>query len=127
MASLDLKLEPVVEIDPRDAKTSVLSAVKSRFGKTTTANSNQKVFAVLRDFLQPDTAIPIKSAVKSILDLLPAEAAESDAIWSFGEVCLEIAEQIPYSHPSQIKLALLLEQMGQSHKLTSRFTSTVCW
>lgn len=33
---------------------------------------------------------------------------------------MELAEQIPYSHPSQLKLARLLQQMARSPKVTTK-------
>ncbi|KAI9762428.1 MAG: hypothetical protein M4579_000404 [Chaenotheca gracillima] len=78
-----------------------------------------KTFAILRDFLQPDTALTLEGVAQSILDLLPEKAPHSTDVWLFGEVCIELAEQIPYGHPSQIKLTALLEHLGKFAKFTS--------
>ncbi|KAI9837081.1 MAG: hypothetical protein M1819_000730 [Sarea resinae] len=94
MSSLDLKLED----PPGHALTD-------------------KTFRLLRDFLQPDTVLTMESTAESILELLPENAPLSTDIWSFGETCIELAEQIPYYHPSQLKLAALFEHLGQSAKL----------
>jgi predicted nicotinamide N-methyase len=59
----------------------------------------------------------LQSAIHSILDLLPEDAPFSDEIWAFGEVCLELAEQIAY-HPSVIKLARVMEYIAGSAKVT---------
>lgn len=71
---------------------------------------------ILQDFLQPSSRLTIKDTAHSILALLPKNAPYSTEIWSFGETCIEIAEQIPYDHPSQLKLAALFEELGKSSK-----------
>lgn len=84
-----------------------------------------KIFQLLRGFLQPDTNMTLQSTAQSILDLLPEKDPQSTEIWSFGEICIELAEQIPYYHPSQLKLAALLEYLGKSTKLGQTDTSKV--
>ncbi|KAI9847730.1 MAG: hypothetical protein M1837_001978 [Sclerophora amabilis] len=91
MASLDLKVE--------DASGDILT---------------EKTFHLLRGFLQPDTSLTLDSTAQSILDLLSPYAPHSTEVWVFGETCIELAEQIPYYHPSQLKFAELLEYLGQS-------------
>lgn len=67
--------------------------------------SETRVAAILRDFLQPDTKLSLQEAAKAILVLIPANASGYAEVCSFGEICVELAEQIPYHHPSQLKLA----------------------
>lgn len=76
-----------------------------------------KTFHILHDFLQPDTASTLETTAQSILDLLPENAPYGHEVWILGETCIEIAEQIPYHHPSQLKLAALLDYIGMSPKL----------
>lgn len=85
----------------------------------------EKTFPILRDFLQLDAAVTLESTAKSILDLLPEKDPHSDNVGSFGEMCIELAEQIPYHHPSQLKLAALLEHLGKSTKLGQIYTPWV--
>jgi hypothetical protein len=135
MASLDLKLEDYTGDSTPEMKTTtpIISTLKSKIGHKNTAYktagssaySDDKVFIILRDFLQPDSTLSVESATQSILDLLPENAPLSDEIWSFGEVCFELAEQIPYYHPSQLKFARLLEYIGRSTKVNQRGTSKV--
>lgn len=101
MSALDLKIE-------KPASTITLEA-----------------FHILRDFLQPDSRFTVKEAVRSALALLPNDAQNSDVIWSFGMTCIDIAEQIPYHHPSHMKLAALFEELGKSSKFGST-NSEVC-
>ena len=85
-----------------------------------------QIFHILRDFLQPSTAMTLESGGRLILALLPEEEPLSGAVWSFGEVCIEMAEQIPYYHPSQIKLVGLLEYLQWSTKFGATHFSKVC-
>lgn len=80
-----------------------------------------KVAAILRDFLQPDSKTSLESAVKSLLVLIPTNASGYAEVCSFGEMCVEIAEQIPYNHPSQLKLVQLLHYLSQSPKFIYKY------
>ena len=78
----------------------------------------EKTFYVLRDFLQPNAAPTLESTAQTLLDLLPAEkTVGSDELMFFNNVCIDFAEQIPYCHPSQHKLAALMECLAGSAKL----------
>jgi hypothetical protein len=89
--------------------------------------SQEKVFQVLNDYLQPDTKTSLDSTVHSILALLPEKEPLSTEVWSVGEVVLQLAEQIPYHHPSQIKLARLMEELTRSPKFTTELSEPVSW
>lgn len=78
---------------------------------------SEKMFPILREFLQPDTAILLETTANKILDLLSEKSPNSTDVWAFGEICLELVEQIPYHHPSQLKLAGLLEHLRKSTKI----------
>jgi hypothetical protein len=134
MASLDLKIDNFQDPGPATAKPKTpLSGLKSKLSNQsyaykyvgTTGYSDTKVFLILQDFLQPDTTTSLESAVHPILDLLPEDASMSNEVGLVGEICLELAEQIPYYHPSQIKLARVVEEMCRSSKLTHPPDETV--
>ena len=77
-----------------------------------------KTFAILRDYLEPDTQSSLESTACSILNLLPEKDPNHGIeVRSFSDLCIEIAEQIPYHHPSQLKLVELLAYIGMSEKL----------
>jgi hypothetical protein len=76
-----------------------------------------KTFRLLCDFLQPDTKLTMESTAEAILDLLPADNPRSLEVDCLGKTCINLASQIPYHHPSQVKLAAFLEHMGDSTKL----------
>ena len=77
-----------------------------------------KTFAILRDYLEPDTQLKLESTASSILNLLPEnDPHHGIEVGSFSGLCIEMAEQIPYHHPSQLKLVELLAYIGISEKL----------
>lgn len=86
--------------------------------------SEARVAAILRDFLQPDTKMSLKEVAKSLLVLIPPNASEHAEVCSFGEICVELAEQIPYHHPSQLKLTQLLHYLSMSTKFKYPLTVT---
>lgn len=87
----------------------------------TTAYSDDDFFVILNDFLQPETTKSLSETVQSLLALLPENAPGSTEIWSSGTVIIEIAEQIPYSHPSQWKLVSLVEEFSKADKFLSKW------
>lgn len=88
-------------------------------------NVTHKTFHLLCNFLQPDTALTLKTTAESILNLLPEEDSYSTDVSSFGNTCIDLAEQIPYHHPSQLKLADLLEYLASSMKFSQICESKV--
>ncbi|KAL2850447.1 hypothetical protein BJX68DRAFT_266656 [Aspergillus pseudodeflectus] len=52
--------------------------------------------------------------------LLPENAPLSNEVWSAGTVIIEIAGQIPYSHPAQLKLATLVEHLSKAEKFIDK-------
>lgn len=84
--------------------------------------SEARVAAILRDFLQPETKLSLQEVAKSILVLIPANAAGNAEVFSFGEICVELAEQIPFDHPSQLKLAQLLHHLSMSPKFMYKYS-----
>ncbi|KAI9750028.1 MAG: hypothetical protein M4579_006634 [Chaenotheca gracillima] len=75
-----------------------------------------KTFSIIRPFLQPGTKTTLESTARSILEILPESDSRSSDIKMFAQACIEIAEQIPYHHPSLIKLVDLLEDITPSPK-----------
>ena len=86
----------------------------------------EPTFQVLGEFLQPGTTLTEKSAAQKVLAILPDNSPNSDEVWSFGRTCMEVAEQIPYHHQSQLKLVGLLERLGWSTKLGNVDHGEVC-
>jgi hypothetical protein len=82
------------------------------------------VFQILNDFLQPDTETSLETTVESILKIVP-DAPLSDEVAMVGDIVLELAEQIPYHHPAQMKLARVMEGLMTSPKFMSGPYSSV--
>lgn len=127
MASLKLMLERHDDQEASAKPKTLFSSVKSKFSNQSTAYktvgttdySDTKVFNLLKDFFQPDTQNTLQGTVEVILKLLPDDAPMSNEVAGVADVCLEMAEQIPYHHPSQIKLARVVEELSRSSKVTS--------
>jgi hypothetical protein len=76
-----------------------------------------QTFDLLCNFLQPKTTSRRESTAQVILKILPENTPYSMDVAMFSDACIEVAEQIPYHHPSQLKLVDLLEYLGRSTKL----------
>ena len=74
-------------------------------------------FKHLRDFLQPDTDKALWDTIDSILEIIP-EAPLSSEVLIAGQISLEIAEQIPWDHPSQMRLAQVMQALATSPKIS---------
>lgn len=84
--------------------------------------TDYKTFLILQDFLQPHSTVIFKDAIGRLIDISP------DGDMRFiNSVCLELAEQIPYSHPSQAKLARLLWGVGRSETRIEKMKRNVCF
>ncbi|KAH8694029.1 hypothetical protein BGW36DRAFT_361851 [Talaromyces proteolyticus] len=132
---LDLNIDALKYPDPGEEKKSgskLLSRVipfKSSHSKTSTSDpsipreyllSDYKIFLILRDFLQPGSTIKPDDAVSSALEVFPVGYSD---LRSLNTVCLELAEQIPYDHPSQLKLASFLWLVGRRSKRVAKLQS----
>ena len=84
-----------------------------------------EVANVLRDFLQPNTKKSSKMVTEHIISMVPPNASGNAEVRSFGEICVELAEQIPYNHLSQLKLTALFQRLGKSPKFISTYPLTV--
>lgn len=80
-----------------------------------------KVAGILRDFLQSDSKMSLKKAAESLLVLIPANAPAHAEVFFFGEIVVELAEQIPYDHPPHLKFAQFLRFISRSPKFASKY------
>ncbi|KAI9675627.1 MAG: hypothetical protein M1817_000994 [Caeruleum heppii] len=85
----------------------------------------EKAFPLLQNFLQPNSSLGLKTTARKILELLPDHEDQSMEVRNFGDLCIELAEQIPYHHSSQMKLVKLMEEMGKFSQLGSVYSSEV--
>ncbi|KZF26977.1 hypothetical protein L228DRAFT_265324 [Xylona heveae TC161] len=83
--------------------------------------SYRKAFNILRKYLEPDSEVSIDKTAIQITDMLPSsggkEYGKGDS--SFAYLVIEIAEQIPYHHLSQVKLVWLVQRLVLSAKLNA--------
>ena len=88
--------------------------------------AEDRTYELLRDFLQPDCTESVEAMSYRILALLPDEKApNSHQMQEISETLIDLAEQIPYHHPSQLKLVDLLEHLGSATKFTQTCRSKV--
>lgn len=112
------------ELKPVGSIPAVLSSLKSKFksqsppSDLTTPKGYDRyeysVFIVVEKFLQPHSNISIEEAADSVIEIFPAGHSDLTPI---NSVCLDLAEQIPYTHPSLVKLSRLLWMVGRNKRL----------
>lgn len=102
-----------------------MSLIKFVEAKSNGVVIEDKTQTLLRDLLQPNTKRTLRSTAREILNLLSNNAPPSNDVWTWGETVIELAEQIPYNHPSHIKLAALLEFLSKSTKFSRAWTLEV--
>lgn len=95
-----------------------MTSLNLRFEETENySRSAHKLCAILLGYFDPKNPTSLHSTAVSILGVLPKNKPESTEVWMFGELCIELAEQIPYHHPFQLKLVGLLEYLQLSPHL----------
>jgi hypothetical protein len=104
MAALNLEID---ETDP------TLKEVHGRY-------SDWKAFGILTRYLEPGSDLSDEQATELLYDILPSpenkELSSQPAM--LGCVRHDIAKQIPYHHPSQIRLLNLFKRLGKTDKMT---------
>ena len=88
----------------------------------TGAHIVDRSFEVLRKYLEPWTAMTMEQAGYEILQFLPEDVTPSGPAYTFGGVCIEVAEQIPYYHSSHVKLVELLGYLAESPQACCKST-----
>lgn len=104
MAALNLQID---ETDP------TLKKVYGRY-------SDWKAFGILTRYLEPGSDLSEEQATELLYEILPKAddkklAGQPDML---GCVLLDIAKQIPYYHPSQIRLLKLFKHLGKTDRMT---------
>lgn len=78
----------------------------------------------LRQYLQPKDGLSLTNAALAIISLLPETprpAGLSEEYPILWELCVNAAEQIPYHHVCQMKLARLVIALRHSPKITATY------
>jgi len=86
---------------------------------------NDQVFGILQTTLQPDCPISLDTAVDQLVGLLPSGQTYTSEVTTFLCCCYEVAEQIPYSHPSMDRLVTIIYLSLNSATFTGGETSQV--
>jgi hypothetical protein len=79
---------------------------------------------IVQDFLQPDSTMSVEEAIGRIIEV-HASYDCNPLYYAIGPFCATIAAQIPYSHPSQLKLARLVWLLGRSPERLKKLTPKV--
>ncbi|RHZ63634.1 DUF3632 domain-containing protein [Aspergillus thermomutatus] len=81
--------------------------------------TEQRIFDILNDYLQPSSTIPPSEAAQALDALTPkASAQEEDSdlesfLWSIWGTVIDIAKQVPHDHPSQDRLVDLIHALTE--------------
>jgi hypothetical protein len=84
--------------------------------------SDKKTFDVYQRYLQPDGNLSIVQAATMIVKMLPGPTGNyhrGGELGMFAFFTCDVAQQIPYQHPSQLKLVRLIQYLGNAIKLNA--------
>ena len=76
-----------------------------------------QLHTIIENYLQPKTTTTLQQASASILATLPKNKPNSTEVLTYGQVCIDLGERIPYYHPLQLKLIGLMEYLQFSPHL----------
>ncbi|CAK4032227.1 Hypothetical predicted protein [Lecanosticta acicola] len=80
-----------------------------------------QVFDILQRALQqPDGEVSLETAAEQITALLPCGRPYSTEVAIFLMTCCEVAEQIPYSHASMIRLVTIIDSCLHSSRFATK-------
>lgn len=134
MSALNLQLDVLDDAEMKDSTSQgsivrtaagLLKPFKSVKEASKGINAELKFANLLRDYVQPGDKRSVEDIANEILAILPANGQHSTEMSAFAQLCVEIAVQIPYHHPSQMKLAYLLQYLARSPKFVSKSTLPV--
>ena len=123
MAALSFTCSALPEQE-RTSKTGISSLLKKK-NEGDAESVQRKRFNILKDFLQPDSKLTANHVADALLLMLPASKAGRDDENGMSAIIVDLSEQIPYHHPSQLKLAHVVQIMGTSSRLQGKRTSPV--
>nr|POF01078.1 hypothetical protein CFP56_21026 [Quercus suber] len=71
--------------------------------------SIDEMFAILREVVQPDSAVSVERAATQLATFLPQGKPYASEVSYLLDTCYEMAEQIPYDHASMLKLVTIID------------------
>ena len=106
-----------------------MALLKLKLVEPTDNPVESKMFNIFDDYLHPYSVRSLVSTVEAIIDMLPEKKMPWHPASLLVPMCVELAEQIPYHHPSQHKLVRLIMRLGGSTKFWQDFSVylTDCW
>ncbi len=90
--------------------------------------SDSQALAILQQYLQG--SISDDNAAREFAEILPAAQNENShklGLDQLGDFLYRMAEQIPYSHPSQSRLVQLIRRLQRSAKISLQVEVDVCF
>lgn len=79
-------------------------------------STEQRIFDILNDYLQPSSTTPPSEAAQAIHALTPTQEENSaleNFLWSTWGTIVGIVKQIPHNHPSQDRLVDLIHALTE--------------
>lgn len=84
------------------------------------------MFEIFDKVLQPDSELSVEDAVAQLVVLLPEGKPYSSEVGDFIGTCVEMADAIPYTHSSMLKLVSILDLCLHSERFPEKVGSVVC-
>jgi hypothetical protein len=99
---------------------SIIMASLSLESRAESNSTEQDMFNILNDYLQPSSTTPPSEAAQAIHALTPKAGSTQEEnndlenfLWSSWGAVIEIAKQIPHNHPSQDRLVALIHALTE--------------
>lgn len=92
--------------------------------------SDLNAFRVLKRYLEPDGDLSMKQATKLLHEMLPSKEKKRGNIGQpdlFSIVFLDVAAQIPYHHPAQVRFVRLIKYLSASDRVNALASTEVNW
>jgi hypothetical protein len=83
------------------------------------------MFEIFDKVLQPDSELFVEDAVAQLVVLLPEGKPYSSEVGDFIGTCIEMADAIPYTHSSMLKLDSILDLCLHSERFPEKVGSAV--
>ncbi|KAI0457288.1 hypothetical protein F5B21DRAFT_102405 [Xylaria acuta] len=83
------------------------------------------IFGILNDHLQPGSIVPVSQSVTSFTQSV--KTTDEDFFWGFWDDIIDIAEQIPHSHPSQDKVVAFVRELALAPETGDKVWEARVW
>lgn len=96
--------------------------------KEVAGHTNWNAFRVLKRYLEPKGDLNMDQAAILLLKMLPSEVGKRVNMGQpdlFSIIFIEVAGQIPYHHPAQVRFVRLLNHMAACDRVQSPYMAEV--